>query len=261
MSGVASGTASIRRKLAENLRKVRERIAEACLRAGRRPESVSLVAVTKSVNPEVIRVLIDLGHLDLGENRVQQLVQRASLINEQMQRRLAAGEEVPGPVRWHMVGHLQRNKVKTVLPHVQLIHSVDTLRLAEEISNRAQRMNVTANVLMQVNVSGEKSKFGVALPAAPYLLEQIVTLPNLKVLGLMAMAPLVEEAEQARPFFVRLRELFEEVVSQKIAGAEFRHLSMGMSNDFEVAVEEGATIVRIGRALFEGLPVCDSGTA
>jgi len=229
-------------------------MAEACLRADRKPEEVQLVAVTKAVDLEIVKHLLELDQLDFGESRAQQLVKRASLISEQLQRRLAAGNQTTGPVRWHMIGHLQRNKVKSVLPHVAMIQSMDTLRLAEEISSRAQKQGTVAEVLVQVNASGEKSKFGVPPAAAPYLIEQVVTLPNLKVLGLMTMAPLVEDPEQVRGVFARLKELFEEIRQAKVAGAEFRHLSMGMSNDFEVAIEEGATIVRIGTALFAGIP-------
>jgi pyridoxal phosphate enzyme (YggS family) len=253
MSTLVPSMANQRRRLADNLRRVRERIAEAAIRGGRRPEDVRLVAVTKAVDLEVAKLLLDLGQLDLGENRVQQLVKRASLIDEQMQRRAAAGSETFGRVRWHMIGHLQRNKVRQILPMVTLIHSMDTLRLAEEISARAEKGGQPCEVLLQVNVSGEKSKSGVPAAAAPYLIEQIASLPKLDILGLMTMAPLVDDPEKVRGVFVRARELFEEIRAARKAGPRFTHLSMGMSNDYQVAIEEGATLVRVGSALFEGV--------
>lgn len=253
MSGTIPSTANQRRRLADNLKRVRERIAEAAIRARRRPEEVRLVAVTKGVDLEIVKQLLDLGQLDLGENRVQQLVKRASLIDEQMQRRAAAGNDTVGPVRWHMIGNLQRNKVRQILPLVELIHSMNTLRLAEEISARAEKDNLVAQVLVQTNVSGEKSKSGIPPAAVPYLIEQIASLPKLKIVGLMTMAPLVDNPEEVRGVFARTRELFEEVRAGRLAGPGFVHLSMGMSNDFEVAIEEGATLVRVGTALFEGV--------
>ncbi len=242
-----------RRRLADNLKRVQERIAQAAERSGRRPEQVGLVAVTKSVDLEIVRLLLDLGQVHLGENRVQQLVKRASLIDEQMQRRVAAGNEPIGPVHWHMIGSLQRNKVKQVLPLVSLIHSMDTLRLAEEISSRAEKRNQVCDVLVETNVSGEKSKSGVPAAAITYLVEQVVTLPGLRVVGLMTMAPLVDDPEQVRGVFARAKEIFEDVRASRTISPEFKHLSMGMSNDYVVAIEEGATIVRVGSALFEGI--------
>lgn len=242
-----------RRRLADNLKRTQERIAEAALRSGRQPGDITLVAVTKAVDLEVVKNLLELGQLDFGENRVQQLVKRASMLDEQVQRRKAAGNDDWGQVRWHMIGHLQRNKVRQILSLTTLIHSMDTLRLAEEISTRAEKMGEPRDVLIETNVSGEKSKEGVPPAAVSYLIEQIATLPNLRIAGLMTMAPLVEDPEKVRGIFTRARELFEDVRASRKVGPEFRHLSMGMSNDFEVAIEEGATLVRIGSALFEGL--------
>ncbi len=149
-----------------------------------------------------------------------------------------------------MIGHLQRNKVKAVLPWVTMIHSVDSLRLAEEINAQAGRLGQKADVLMQVNVSGEKSKFGLAVGAATHFAEQLSSMENLNLAGLMTMAPLVDDAEKTRPWFARLRELLEDMQGERVVPNGFVHLSMGMSQDFEVAIEEGATIVRIGTALF-----------
>ena len=170
-----------------------------------------------------------------------------------MQRRAAAGNDTFGPVRWHMIGNLQRNKVRQILPLVELIHSMDTLRLAEEISARAEKDSQPAEVLVQANVSGEKSKSGIPPAAVPYLVEQVASLPKLRVAGLMTMAPLVDNPEEVRGVFARTRELFEEIRAAAGPAPSFVHLSMGMSNDFEVAIEEGATLVRVGSALFEGV--------
>ena len=247
----------VKRRLIDNLRRVGDRIGEASERGGRRPEDVQLVAVTKSVEMDVVRQLLDLGVADLAESRVQELVKRAGMLHEQLQRRRArASQEAPERVtrpRWHMVGHLQRNKVRAILPWVELIHSLDSLRLAEEISAQAVKSNCEVRALMQINPTAEKTKFGVAVGAAIHLAEQIVTLPKLTLIGLMAMAPLVEDPEKSRPCFERTRELFEEIRGEDVVGPEFDHLSMGMSSDYVVAVEEGATMVRIGTALFEGL--------
>jgi pyridoxal phosphate enzyme (YggS family) len=237
-----------RARIEKNLRRIREEIAAACERSRRPPEEVCLVAVTKAVDLPTIKNLLDAGVTELGENRVQQLVARAADIDAYLQRRRNA---LPAPVRWHMVGHLQRNKVRNVLDCVEVIHSVDSLRLAEEINVRAERAGRVVDVLLQVNCSQEEQKFGVAVGAALHLGELIGTLKSLRLLGLMTMAPLVSDPAKARPTFTRLREVFEEMRNEKIGGQAFRHLSMGMSQDYAVAVEEGATILRIGTALFE----------
>jgi len=235
------------RTLRDNLQRIRDRIAEACHRVGRTPDSVALVAVTKTVELPMIRRLVELGQLDLGENRVQQLVERAE--------QAAAWKDDPslGMIRWHMVGHLQRNKVRPLLPWLYRLHSLDSLRLAEELNNQASRANLTVAAYLEVNASGEKTKTGVAVGAATHLLEQIRTLRHIRVIGLMTMAPLASDPETVRPVFVRTRELFEEIRSTPSVGPEFTGLSMGMSQDYEVAIEEGATVVRIGTALFEGV--------
>jgi len=245
----------MRRKLADNLKRVRDRIAAAAGRAGRSPDSVTLVAVTKTVEVDVIRMMLELGATQLGESRVQELAKRASMIEEYRSRRQLMGgsQDVPPAPTWHMIGHLQRNKVRQVLPWARIIHSVDSLRLAEDISAQGAKAGYTTDIFLQVNVSGERTKFGMAVGATGHLLDQIREMPSIRIVGLMTMAPLVDDPEKARPHFVRLRELFEEIRAEHRPGPDFRHLSMGMSNDFEVAVEEGATMVRIGTALFEGL--------
>lgn len=241
--------------LAERLQEVKDRIAAACAKARREPAEVTLIAVTKYAAPEQIREIVQLGVTDLGESRVQVLAQRTPQINEFFARRQQAGDETaPAKLRWHMIGHLQRNKIKQVLPLVSLIHSVDSLRLAEELDQQAAKLGKRQPVLMQVNTSEESSKFGVAVGAAVHLAEQIDSMPNLALMGLMAMGPLDGGPARTQAVFARTRELFEEMRWHKIGGNNLRHLSMGMSNDFELAIAEGATMVRIGSALFGGKP-------
>jgi pyridoxal phosphate enzyme (YggS family) len=239
--------------LAIRLAEVRDRIARAAEKAKREPSEVTLVAVTKTAAPEQMREILQLGVSDLGESRVQVLTQRAVQVNEFHQRQLARGEgEVPAKLRWHMLGHLQRNKVKQILPIVALIHSVDSLRLAEELETQAARANKRQPVLMQVNASEENRKHGVAVGAAVHLAEQIDSMPHLQIMGLMSMAPFVEDQKVVRHCFTRTREIFEELKWHKIGGTALKHLSMGMSHDFEIAIEEGATMVRVGSAIFGG---------
>jgi len=235
-------------KIAKNLQAIRERVAQAAQRAGRSPNEIAVLAVTKTVDLDTIKNLIDAGVTELAENRAQRLCQRAEEVGAYLQRRR---NELPGPVRWHMIGHLQRNKVKKVLEVAESIHSVDSLRLAEEINSRAEQAGRTVDILLEVNCSQEAQKYGVAVGAAVHLAEMICTLKHVRLRGLMTMAPMVKDPEGARPAFVRLRELFEEMRGEKIGGEDFRHLSMGMSQDFPVAVEEGATILRIGSAIFQ----------
>ncbi len=251
-----TATKSIQRKVLDNIQRVRGRIAQACRRAHRDVASVRLVAVTKSVDIELIRILVEAGLVDLGESRVQQLAQRAAMIAEtQKRQRILDGQrDVVAPV-WHMIGHLQRNKVRSAVQWATVFHSVDSLRLAEEISSEAGRRDQVADVLLQVNVAGEKSKHGIAVGAIEVFCEQIRTLAGMRLVGLMGMMPLVDDAEEVRPLFRRLREIAEDLVTQECISSEACELSMGMSNDFEIAIEEGATIVRVGTALFEGLPV------
>lgn len=250
---------SIQGKVQEGIQRVRERIAQACSRANRDPASVRLVAVTKSVDIEVIRIVIEAGVVDLGESRVQQLAQRAAMIAEtQKRRRLLDGQRGAVAPLWHMIGHLQRNKVRSAVQWATVFHSVDSLRLAEEISSEAGKRNQVADVLLQVNIAGEKSKHGIAVGAIEVFCEQIRALAGMRLIGLMGMMPLVDDAEEVRPLFRRLREIAEDLVTQECVSSESCELSMGMSNDFEVAIEEGATIVRVGTALFEGLSTAKS---
>ncbi|MBN1764418.1 MAG: YggS family pyridoxal phosphate-dependent enzyme [Sedimentisphaerales bacterium] len=246
-----------KKRIEDNLKCIKDNIAEACQRVRRDPQEIRLVAVTKTVDINAIRALLELGHCELAESRVQELVQRNAMIKESISRHV----ELPGasdgnrPIlpRWHMVGHLQRNKVKQLLPIVEYVHSVDSLRLAEEINTAAARLglNDKVKIFLQVNTSQEKQKYGLAVGAVVALAEQVETLPNLQTVGLMTMAPLTGDQESCRFCFIRLREIFEEIIDRKVCGPYFRHLSMGMSQDYITAVEEGATMVRIGSALFE----------
>ena len=244
--------------LKERYTQVKQRVADAAIRSERAPNSVFLIAVTKFAEPEDIRELVELGHRDFGENKVQQLSQRAGVINEWFDRmrlhpRLAdehASFDPSTPVRWHMIGHLQRNKVRKIGDVVRLVHSVDSLRLAEEIQQIANKLDREIDVLLQVNISHEESKFGIPIAAAGAIAEQIDTMINVRVRGLMTMAPLSENPEDSRPHFVRCRELFEDLVRDGIGEGHFDLLSMGMSGDYEVAIEEGANIVRVGSAIF-----------
>lgn len=249
-------TSATKRRLAENLKRVRDRIERACAVGHRDPASIKLVAVTKQVDLDVIRHLLDLGIQDIGESRPQQLNQRAGMIHEYIERKaVLSGRRESGALspRWHMVGHLQRNKVKLVLPWVELIHSVDSLRLAEELHEQAQRLGKVADILLQVNTSGEKSKFGVAVGAVSHLAEHFREWKGIRLCGLMTMAPLDSSPMELRLYFERLRDVFDDLRGESGIGAHFREVSMGMSTDFETAIECGATMVRIGSALFEGI--------
>ncbi|MHC5023818.1 MAG: YggS family pyridoxal phosphate-dependent enzyme [Planctomycetota bacterium] len=246
----------VSRSLKERYENVCERIARAAARSGRRAEDVILVAVTKQASMDQVRELLKLGHQDLGENQVQHLVQRAAQVSETLQRQkqLGRGRGVlePADVRWHMIGHLQRNKVKKAVEVARLIHTVDSLRLAEEIQTVAARRDEPVEVLVQINISGEKSKHGVAPAAARHLIDQIDTMLLLRCRGLMTMAPIVEDPADARPYFERTYELFDDIQRTIDGGERFDILSMGMSHDFEVAVECGANIVRVGTSIFGG---------
>jgi pyridoxal phosphate enzyme (YggS family) len=244
----------VKRRLAENFKRVRGRIEAACAKAGREPSQVTLVAVTKDMAIDLIRQLVDAEVRDLGESRVQELTKRAAMAAEYLSRRqLDPGAPALARPRWHMVGHLQRNKVKALLPWVDLIHSVDTLRLAEELSVAAAKLDRTVEILLEINAGLEAQKQGVAVAAAPHLAEQIVSLPHLSLTGVMTMAPLEGSMDRVHGCFTRIREIFEEMRRDVIRRPEFCKLSMGMSRDFELAIECGATHVRIGTALLEGV--------
>lgn len=249
---VAGATVGILRKprvtdlatLRQNLRSVRARVASAAARGGRAGDAVRVVAVTKSVGPAEILGLLREGHGDFGENRPQQLAARAG----EVAAAAAADPALAGrPARWHMIGHFQRNKVRRTLPLVHLVHSLDSWELGLALDREASREGRVVDALVQVNASGETTKGGFAPEELPAALARLGALASLRLLGLMTMAPFVEDPETVRPVFRVVRELRDEAAaSGYLRGSE---LSMGMSEDFEVAVEEGSTIVRIGRAL------------
>ncbi|MHC4758040.1 MAG: YggS family pyridoxal phosphate-dependent enzyme [Planctomycetota bacterium] len=238
-------------KLAERVKIVQDTIGVVCARIGRAAGEVKLVVVTKSAELSQIKEVISLGITDLGENRVQKLKKISAQIDEYLNDK-SENSNLPEKINWHMVGHLQRNKVRQALPIASLIHSVDTLRLAEELNSSAEKIGIQPNVLMQVNASEEPQKYGVPIGAASHLAEQILTMPNIKLVGLMAMAPLTRKKDIIRSCFARAQELFIELKGEKIVGSNFTELSMGMSSDYEIAVEHGATVLRIGSAIFAG---------
>jgi pyridoxal phosphate enzyme (YggS family) len=245
-------------QLADRYAEVKERVAQAAVRSGRMADSVYLIAVAKFAEPEDIRQLIELGHRDFGENRVPQLAQRAGAFTEWFDRIKSLPRtssetnqiDVSDPVRWHMIGHLQRNKARKIADCSRLIHSVDSLRLAEELQLVANKLDRVIDVLVQVNVSGEESKTGLPIAALGAIAEQIDTMINVRVRGLMTMAPLTNEPESSRMHFARCREIFDDLVKAGVGEDHFNLLSMGMSGDYEVAIEEGANIVRVGTAIF-----------
>jgi len=220
--------------LAASLERVRQRMNAACLRSGRDPSSVILLAVTKGQPPHVVRAAAELGLSLFGENRVQEA-------------KLKIGQ-CPAPLRWHLIGHLQSNKCRDAVHFFQMIQSVDSLALAEEINKYAEKSAKTMPVLLEVNVAGEATKFGFKPDEVLDQLDRINSLRKIEIHGLMTMAPYTPEPEKVRPLFRRLRELKE--ASEQSLGAPLTHLSMGMSGDFEIAIEEGSTMVRVGSALF-----------
>jgi hypothetical protein len=220
----------------ENMRAVEDRIAAACQEAGRKPEDVTLIAVSKTKPVEMLREAYECGCRDFGENKVQELLDKY--------------EVMPRDIRWHMIGHLQRNKVKYIVDKVYLIHSVDSLRLAEEISKEAGKKNVCVNILVEVNVANEETKFGTTCEDAKQLVQDIAKLPNICVKGLMTIAPFVENAEKNRPFFSKLKKISVDIMGENIDNITMENLSMGMTGDYEVAVSEGATCVRVGTGIF-----------
>ncbi len=227
--------------IADNLKKVLERMEVAARKVGRDPDKIKLVAVSKTVPPEFIREGIQAGVKILGENYVQEAKKKIE----------ALGHDVA----WHFIGHLQTNKAKIAVRLFDLIHSVDSLHLAEELNKQAQAEGKVLPILLEVKLSEEKSKFGVAEDNILHLAEAISRMENLNLQGLMTMPPLFSNPEEARPYFIRLRKLSELLASQKIPRISMQELSMGMSSDFEIAIEEGATLIRVGTAIFGPRPI------
>ncbi len=222
--------------IADNLRTVMDRIASAARRAGREPSSVRLVVVTKTVDAGRIREAVRAGALILGENRVQEAKEKI--------------EQLGAIASWHLIGHLQTNKAKYAVKLFDLIHSVDNRELAKEIDRQAKKTRKVQNVLIEVNIAGEQSKAGVAIKEAPALARELSELKNVSIQGLMTVPPFSDNPEDSRPYFRVLRELAEGISREGISNVSMKELSMGMSGDYEVAVEEGATMVRVGTAIF-----------
>ena len=220
----------------ENLEAVQGIIGDACERAGRSAGDVALIAVSKTKPLELVREAYEAGARDFGENKVQDLLDRI--------------EALPSDIRWHMIGHLQRNKVKYIVGKVAMIHSVDSLRLAEEISRESLKRQVETDILIEVNVAGEESKFGVSLSETVSLVEEIAKLPAVHIRGLMTIAPFVEDAEENRQIFRKLKQLSVDIERKNIDNVNMSALSMGMTGDYPVAIEEGATYVRVGTGIF-----------
>ena len=220
--------------LADNLEEIQQRIRAACQRAGRNPDSVTLLAVSKTHPPEIIKAAADCGQIFFGENKMQEAKAKIPLC--------------PGKLRWHFIGHLQSNKCRDAVELFEMIQSVDSLSLAQEINRRADQAGRRMPVLIEVNVAGEASKFGCQPEQLLAELKELNALPRIEIHGLMTVPPWLPEAEDSRPYFRRLRELKER--AEQVLGAPLPHLSMGMSGDFEIATEEGATMLRVGTALF-----------
>lgn len=222
--------------LDKNIQAILERVDKAAVKASRNPKDIQLIAVTKTVDVDVIKKAIEFGITDVGENKVQELTRKY--------------EEIGSVVKWHLIGHLQRNKVKYIIDKVDLIHSLDSYRLAEEIDKKAREIDRVIECLLQVNVSGEETKYGVDTEGAKKLIKEVSMLKNIKIVGLMTMAPYVENQEETRQYFRDLKLLSEEISEMNLENVEMKHLSMGMSNDFDIAVEEGATLIRVGSSIF-----------
>ncbi|MBA7511412.1 Pyridoxal phosphate homeostasis protein [subsurface metagenome] len=220
----------------ENLERIKEKIRVKSELVGRDPQEITLVAVTKTVEADRIEEAIAAGVNIIGESRIQEAKEKY--------------RKVESRIIWHLVGHLQRNKAKDAVKIFDLIHSVDSAELAKEIDKQAKKIGKIQKILVEANVSGEESKYGLNPEGVITFLQEVSGLPNIKVEGLMTMAPLYENPEDCRPCFRKLRELIEEVKAKNIKNVEMTYLSMGMSNDFEVAIEEGSNMVRIGRAIF-----------
>ncbi len=222
--------------LKENLEQVEKNIVLACEKSGRKREDVTLIAVSKTKPIPMLSEIYDEGIRDFGENKVQELVSKF--------------EEMPKDIRWHMIGHLQRNKVKSVIDKACLIHSVDSYRLAEEINIQAKKKGIVVPILVEVNIAEEESKFGIHREDAIQLVEEIAELENIRIKGLMTIAPYVENPEDNRQYFKNIKQLSVDITKKNIDNVTMHVLSMGMTGDYTVAIEEGATLVRVGTGIF-----------
>jgi hypothetical protein len=222
--------------IADNLHAVQERISKAALKCGRDPHAVRLVAVSKTQPASAVQDAIEAGHLLFGENYVQEFREKSSIL--------------PDVIEWHFIGSLQTNKVKYLSGQTKLIHSVDRISLARELDRQWEKTGQICNILLQVNLSGEETKSGTTVSEVIQLARDTARLPNLSIRGLMTMPPFFDQPDRARPYFRELRKLSRAIADLKLPGVRMDELSMGMSGDFEVAIEEGATLVRVGSAIF-----------
>lgn len=220
----------------ENLENVKNNIKKAALKVGRDEKEITLIAVSKTYPVSAIEELVSLGHMHFGENKVQELMSKIP--------------DVTKDVSWHLIGHLQTNKVKYVVGNVKLIHSVDSVKLAKEIDKQSAKQNIVTDILLEVNIANEESKFGFTKEEVYNVLEELNALSNIKVKGLMTVAPYVLDPESNRPIFRELYNLSVDIRKQKLDNISIEILSMGMSNDYEVAIEEGSNMIRVGTALF-----------
>ena len=220
----------------ENLANVRKNIEESCKKVGRDVSEVTLITVSKTKPLSDLRIAYEEGSRDFGENKVQELVSKI--------------DEMPSDVKWHLIGHLQRNQVKYIAGKVAMIHSVDSYRLAEEINVQAKKNSCVIPILIEINIAGEDTKFGIKPEEAEELIREISELENVKVSGLMTIAPNVANPEENRAYFKAMKDLFVDISSKNIDNVEMKVLSMGMTNDYTVAVEEGATMIRVGTGIF-----------
>ena len=223
-------------EIRDNIDSIYRSIRDICGSKGRDPESITLIAVTKTIDPVRINYAVEYGINNIGENKVQEIT--------------AKYENIEGNVKWHLIGHLQTNKVKYIIDKVALIHSVDSIDLAEEISKRATKAGIVKDVLVQVNVAQEDTKFGIDYKDTEDFVRQLSGLTGIRVKGLMTIAPYSEDAELVRPVFRQLKEMYDTLAAADIANVEMKYLSMGMTNDYKVAIEEGSNMVRIGTGIF-----------
>lgn len=220
----------------ENIQKIKSRIRNACIRAGRGVDGVTLVAVTKTIGADKVMEAVACGLNILGENKVQEILEKYDLIN--------------GNVAWHMIGHLQTNKVKYIADKVSMIHSVDSIKLAEEINKRFRSYGRIIDILVEINIGGEDNKHGIKPEETVEFIKRLSEYSNLKVMGLMTVAPAFENAESSRPYFKKMKDIFDDIGRIGIENVNMRYLSMGMTNDFEIALEEGSNVIRIGTGIF-----------
>ncbi|NLJ58069.1 MAG: YggS family pyridoxal phosphate-dependent enzyme [Tissierellia bacterium] len=221
----------------ENIDSILNKVEKAAKKVGRDPADIMVVAVSKTVDSNRALKAVESGIVNLGENRVQELIKKYDSLTDT-------------DVKWHMIGHLQRNKVKYIIDKVEMIHSVESLKLAKEINKRASQNNLLAKVLVELNIGGEESKFGISEESIYEFLESMEEFENIKVMGLMTVAPFCEDPEDVRWVFKKMKNIFDKVSVMNFKNTEMKYLSMGMTNDFEIAIEEGSNIIRVGTAIF-----------